>query len=57
MVIIENKDQVTYLYQLEDGVAESSHAMAVAQAVGLPDRVLQRAQQVALRSFREKVFV
>lgn len=38
---------VTFLYRLEDGVAEGSYGMHCAAMCGIPDRVIDRAEQAA----------
>ncbi|KAF2161698.1 hypothetical protein M409DRAFT_27757 [Zasmidium cellare ATCC 36951] len=38
---------VTFLYQLEDGVAEGSYGMHCAAMCGIPDKVIDRAEQAA----------
>jgi DNA mismatch repair protein MSH6 len=39
--------RVTFLYRLEDGVAEGSFGMHCAAMCGIPDRVISRAEDAA----------
>ena len=49
MAVHVDKDirDVTFLYRLEDGVAEGSYGMHCAAMCGIPDKVIDRAEQAA----------
>ncbi len=39
--------EVTFLYRLEDGVAEGSYGMHCAAMCGIPEKVIERAEEAA----------
>lgn len=46
MQVIEEDEDIAFLYHLIDGYAESSLACHIASVTGLPDELIKRAQQV-----------
>jgi DNA mismatch repair ATPase MutS len=44
---IENKSQLTYLFELIDGMCESSFANLVATHVGIPTNLIERSKEVS----------
>ena len=47
ILVDDERRQVTFLYKLEDGVAEGSFGMHCASMCGIPDVVVERAEQAA----------
>ena len=47
ILVDDERRQVTFLYKLEDGVAEGSFGMHCASMCGIPDAVVERAEQAA----------
>jgi DNA mismatch repair ATPase MutS len=45
--ILENKSQLTYLFELIDGICESSFANLVATHVGIPTNLVERSKEVS----------
>lgn len=46
MKILEDGDQITFLYQLTDGLAKKSYGIHVAKLAGLPEVVIRRAERL-----------
>lgn len=46
-IVDQENDDVTFLYQLADGVCSKSFGMNVAKKAGLPDHLVQQAKYIA----------
>lgn len=46
MQVMEENEDIAFLYHLVDGYAESSLACHIASLAGLPDELVKRAHQV-----------
>lgn len=57
MQVMEEDEDIAFLYHLIDGYAESSLACHIASLAGLPDELLKRAQQVSGHYLRHKSIV